>query len=321
MILRFSPDLAELAIYAHGSELAEVMGKDKDGAGKRTYTWPDAEEQHVVTFENPVLVTDNHRIAGLEPSLRDTIFALFGKSVKVTEYDGTSLRFEQRLYPGVWGPSIDTLLFCKGLRALDLSKVKTAVEIGCGSGYISKYVAQHAPQLESLTIADINPKAIECAMQQQFPMQPMFVMGDGIKHIQGKKFDLVLCNPPYIPRPRSIDDNPYEGISLLHYLLSYASDHLTEGGRLVTNISSLCAEQAAHAVAESGVKVRELATLEVPLKVYNVLNNPLWMEYLLDKGLKKEKKYGHDYWQRIRIVEVTASNSLPISDVPPPHPR
>ena len=113
MILRFNQDLTEQAIYAHGNELAEIMGRDKDASGKRTYTWPETEEQRVAMFENPVLVTDNHRIAQLAPALRDTVFALFGKPVKVTEYDGTSLRFEQRLYPGVWGPSIDTLLFCK----------------------------------------------------------------------------------------------------------------------------------------------------------------------------------------------------------------
>lgn len=226
MILRFTPDLTELTISAHGNELAEIMGKDKDASGKRTYTWPETEEQHVFTFANPVLVTDNYRIGQLDHTLRDTLFALYGKPLKVTEYDGTSLRFEQRLYPGVWGPSIDTLLFCKGLRSLDLSVVRSAIEIGCGSGYISKYVAEHAPKLESLTLADINPKAIECAMQQEFPLQPVYVPGDGLKHIQGKKFDLVLCNPPYIPRPKSIDDNPYEGISLLHYLLSHTPDHL-----------------------------------------------------------------------------------------------
>ena len=44
--------------------------------------------------------------------------------------------------------------------------------------------------------------------------------------------------------------------------------------------------------------------MEVPLKVYNVLNNKEWMDYLLERGLKKEHRDGYDYWQTIKIVEM-----------------
>lgn len=37
-----------------------------------------------------------------------------------------------------------------------------------------------------------------------------FHLGSGIDYLKDRKFDLLVCNPPYIPRPKSIDDNPYE---------------------------------------------------------------------------------------------------------------
>ena len=134
MIQRFSNDLSRQDIYANGAELAQIMGKDKDKRGRRVYTRPDKEEQFVVSFKEPVLFTDNYRIAQLPPELRDTVFALFGSPVKTTEYDGTSVSFEQKKYPGVWGPNIDTVALCRGLYNADLQGVKTAIEIGSGSG-------------------------------------------------------------------------------------------------------------------------------------------------------------------------------------------
>jgi hypothetical protein len=45
--------------------------------------------------------------------------------------------------------------------------------------------------------------------------------------------------------------------------------------------------------------------MEVPLKVFNVLNNPEWMEYLIkEKWLKKEYRDGHEYRQTLYIYEI-----------------
>ncbi len=305
MILRFNNDLTGQDIYAHGEELAQIMGRDKDEEGRRVHIHPETEEMFVASFENPVLMTDNYKIAQLEPTSRDSLFALFGGAVKVIEYDGTSLRFEQRRFPGVWGLSIDTLLFCNGLRKTELEDVKEAIEIGCGSGFIAKYVVEQAPSLGRMSLADLNPHAIRCAQENISGVETDYHIGDAISYLQGKKFDLIVCNPPYIPRPSSIDDNPYEGIGLLNYLIMNAHQHLTEKGKLITNISSLCESMVTERMRSVGVSVKELASMEVPLKVYNVLNDPQWMEYLLEeKGLKKEMRDGYEYWQRISVVEI-----------------
>ncbi|MFH1127257.1 MAG: class I SAM-dependent methyltransferase [archaeon] len=305
MIIKFSDDLLEQEIFANGDELAQIMGYDRDEKGNRIYSCPDDKKVSVVTFDEPVLMTDNDRIAKLDPVLRDTVFALYSSPVKRIEYGNVSLRFEQDKYPGVWGPSIDTLLFCRGLKKAGLENVEDVVEIGCGSGFVSKYVLCNAPDIKNMTLVDINNYAIGCAYDNIDDERATFVAGNGIDHIYGKMYDLIVCNPPYIPRPESIDDNAYEGLELLHYLIDNATEHLNEDGRLIVNISSMSKKQTYELIKDSGVKAREIDAMCVPLKVYNVLNNQEWKDYLLDTGrLRKERRSGYDYWQRIAITEI-----------------
>jgi SAM-dependent methyltransferase len=309
MIIEFTPDLKTQILSAHGSEMASILGYDKDATGRRVYTHPNDFQQQVACIEDPVLVTDFYRLAQIKPSTtRETALALFSSPIRITKYDGTEVSFEQRKYPGVWGPSIDTVLFCQAVRDnLDtLGRTEKAIEIGCGSGFISKYMLEHFPELKSMTLVDFNPLAISCAMGNIQDQRAIYHPGDAIRFLADKdhKYDVIACNPPYIPRPKSIDDNAYEGVGLLVYLIQESRRLLREGGSLVTNISNLCLDIVKPEVERVGAKMDVLKELEVPLKVFNVLNNREWMQYLEGRGLKKEERQGYDYWQRLQIVRI-----------------
>lgn len=307
MILRFDRALTNQSILANGNELADIMGRDRDESGRRVYEYPIDAQLHLADLPAPVLVTDYFRICRFPSVLRDSIIALYRSPLRITEYDGTRIEFRENAYPGVWGPSIDTLLFCRSLSSLQLDTVRTVVEIGSGSGFVSKYVLSIAPNLERITLIDLNPNAATCVGNHFHDARIEMVVGDGTQYVAGKKFDLILCNPPYIPRPRSIENNPYEGIGLLVYLLTRAESHLNPGGRVITNISSLGEHLVVAEVRNAGSTYRVIDSMEVPLKVFNVLNNPAWMDYLLrEKGLTQQYRDGYDYWHRIQIVEVAS---------------
>lgn len=312
MKLAFSPDLHTMDVIAQGHELTQYLGlrryDDKKLLGESTDTSTSLDERHVTTFINPTLVTDNHRIADLgvqSTTLRDTVFALYGSPIRTIEYDGLSLRTNAQEYPSVWGPSIDTLLFCRALRNIDLSRVRSATEIGCGSGFLGAYLLRNAPKLERMAFVDFNPAATEWAAEWIRDPRAEFHNENGIRFLERNTFDMVLCNPPYIPRPASVDDNPYEGVSLLVWLIEHAQDYLTPGGTHLTNISSLCERIAMDAVTGAGAEATLLDRMDVPLKVYNVLNNPEWMTYLgEEKGFVAERRDGYDFWHRISITGV-----------------
>ncbi len=303
MILKFLKDLSRLDVHAHGNELASIMAKDMDSSGKRVYIYPETDSQFVASIDAPVLVSDVYKISQFSSVIRDTVFALYASPIKVTDYNGLAFRFEQKKYPGVWGPSIDTLLFARALNDVDLSGAKSAIEIGTGSGFLSQYLLMQNPNIETMHIVDINRLAIDCAKEHIDDPRAVFYVGSGTEYMIDKKFDLIICNPPYIPRPISIDDNPYEGVGLMIDLIQNAKKYLNEGGKLIINISSLSEHLVNSATEKSELIMTELDRMTVPLKVFNVINNQYWMEYLLNhKGLQKEYKDGYDFWHTIRVV-------------------
>lgn len=302
MIIRIDKDLKFEDVYANGVELASIMGKDRLD-GERVWTYPKETELFAYRFNDPVLLTNSYVISQLEPTLRETLLSLFSCKPRIVEYDGVSITWGSK-HSTVWCPSIDTVLFAKTLRELfeKRSDFKQAIEIGCGSGYLSKYILSKLPNLEHMVINDINPDAIECAQENINDSRAGYFLGDGFNKLCKNKYDLVISNPPYIPRQGEIGDNPYEGIGLLKYMLENCNNFLNPNGLLIANLSSLCWDMVISKELSSRVQI--LNRLEVPLKVNNVLNNPSWLEYLKSVGLKSEMKNGYEYWQEIIIIAI-----------------
>ncbi|MCX6744674.1 MAG: methyltransferase [Candidatus Parcubacteria bacterium] len=301
MIIKISKDLKKEEIWAQGVELASIMGKDRV-KGKRVITFPEKDKMFVTSIKNPVLITDNYKIAQLNPTLRDTLFSLFSSKHRIFEYDGV-ITISDASHVNVWSPSIDTVLFAKGLANIFQTKknFKTAVEIGTGSGFLGKYTLAKCGSLEEMLVIDINPYAIKSAMDNIKDPRAVFFTGDGIKKIKNQKFDLIICNPPYVPRPKSIDDNPYEGVGVLNYLIHDGTKNLNKGGVFLTNISSLCWGLVMRTKPNLPYKI--IAKMRVPLKVNNILNNESWLNYLVrERGLKRKFERGYEYWQEIFIV-------------------
>lgn len=306
MIIRFSDDLRKQEIYANGVELANVMGRDLDANGNRVYTMPDDCELHVVDIINPVLMTNHYELSKFPSTTRETLFKLYESPKKTVSFRCTSLSFEQSRFPGVWGPSIDTIFLCKALDDIGLSGVKSALEVGCGSGYVGKFVLEHS-NLETLDLIDLNPKAIECAKENIIDSRVNFFVGDAKKILSNVSlnYDLIMCNPPYVPRPKSVENNPYEGLGLVKYILDNHDKLLSNSGSFVTISSSVSRKLFESFTAGFGLTITELASMSVPFKITNILNNQKWMDYLLGNGLlTKDSHDGFDYWHTISVVKI-----------------
>jgi hypothetical protein len=134
------------------------------------------------------------------------------------------------------------------------------------------------------------------------------VLSRGLEYLDGKKFDLVISNPPYIPRESTVENNPYEGIGLLSGLIQQSPNYLTKKGFLILNISSLCENKSIALMKDMNLKYEKIDDMIVPLKVLSVLNNDIWMNFLHENSLNKNARDGYDYWQTINIYKIEGKN-------------
>lgn len=92
------------------------------------------------------------------------------------------------------------------LREYDLSD-KTVWDIATGSGCIG-LACKHQFPTTHVTLSDISPKALDVAKSNaaKNSLEVHFLEGDLLTPFQGKKADIVFCNPPYI------SEEAYEGL-------------------------------------------------------------------------------------------------------------
>lgn len=303
MIISVSNNIDQMEIYANGIELATIMGRNRKD-GKRYSDYGLDDKVLVATIKSPVLMLDDAFIGKADPILRSTLTALYGRP-RTTTYDGVSNYWDNKKYASVWCPSIDTILYAKALKKIfeeEKPEIKKVVEIGCGAGFLGKCALTKSKYIEELTFIDLNSDAIDCTKDNTNDTRAEFIVGDGLKNIQGRKYDLIICNPPYIPRPGSIDDNPYEGVDLLYHLVHYGQDYLTEKGMLIINASSLAYKKVFKKTPEMEALMME--TMEVPLKVNNIMNDKEWLNYLITEAdLKTHEDRPYPYWHTINIIK------------------
>lgn len=139
-------------------------------------------------------------------------------------------------------------LFVDYLRKYQGSKER-AFDIGIGSGILSKLL--HQFDFKEINASDINPNALIGMLEKQIAINLYF--GDLFAG-SGKKSNLVVFNPPWIPLPKEvsgIDLAIYYDKELFPRFFEEAAKHLNPGGQLVilfSNLAGLMDSQFIHPI-------------------------------------------------------------------------
>lgn len=307
--------IENLELWAVNEEVPKVTG---------TKTYKNNSEKLIHSFSQPYLLTDNARISKLPSVKRDQIILLQDFPQKIIEYDGVKIVYSNIKYPDVWSPSIDTILFARALHNLlktdhYLNKIHSFLEIGCGSGFLSKYIlekqSKNRHSIKYAHLMDINRDALISAMDNIEEIKKETLISYSLnkpgKMIKvDRPYDLVLCNPPYIPRPNAETNNSFEGLFLYEEILRQTYQMLKPESRLITNFSSLSQADILPAFYKI-FTIKKICSLKVPLKLplltaRSSKESQKWMEYL-EKNKKliidSKEKSGYRYWHEITIVE------------------
>ncbi len=167
--------------------------------------------------------------------------------------------------PGVLRPPSDAELL-RGVMARDGSGLRgrDALDLCSGSGILGLTAAQLGARA---TAVDLSRRAVlNARLNARLNRLELEVLrGDLFGPVEGRRFDLIVSNPPYIPAPpdaetrgaaRAWDAGP-DGRALLDRISDAAAMHLRPGGRILLVHSSLSdPDESQRRLAAAGLSTR-----------------------------------------------------------------
>ncbi len=137
---------------------------------------------------------------------------------------------------------------------VDVEKTDRILDLCTGSGCIGIACAVYFPKA-SIDLADISKSALAVAQKNverhklENRVEP--IESDLFDGLQGKTYDLIVCNPPYVgheelsnlpeefyKEPTLGLDGGVSGLDLVHKILAYGAEHLNDGGVLYVEVGN-----------------------------------------------------------------------------------
>lgn len=166
--------------------------------------------------------------------------------------DFMGLKFE--VGPGVLIPRQDTETLVEAaliaLQGLAGSSGPSVLDLCAGSGCIGLSLASLAPHA-AVTLADASREALEIARRNAHALGAKVELrhGDLFAAVGRERFDLIVSNPPYIPRgelaglqrevqyePRLALDGGPDGLEFYRRIAQGAGNHLNPGGSIYLEV-------------------------------------------------------------------------------------
>lgn len=176
--------------------------------------------------------------------------------------------------PGVYPPQADTGMLAAMLPSENLDSASRVLDLCTGTGALGVHAA--ALGAGCVTAVDISRRAlINTRLNAALRRRSVDTRrGDLTAPVRGERFDLVICNPPYVPTPDDALpvrgaarawDAGRNGRALLDRICVEAPEVLDRDGVLLIAQSALSGVAETEAIlAERGMRVGIAARVEVP---------------------------------------------------------
>ncbi|MFF9345010.1 MULTISPECIES: HemK2/MTQ2 family protein methyltransferase [unclassified Streptomyces] len=210
--------------------------------------------------------------------------------------------------PSVYRPQADTRLLAAALAREEVGPLTDVLEIGTGTGALALRAARRGA---AVTAVDVSWPAVATArlnaLVHRLPLRVLH--GDFAARTEGRRFDLVVTNPPYVPAPgarqpprgaeRAWDAGP-DGRLVIDRVCAAAPALLRPGGVLLMVHSGMCgAETTVDRLTGGGLSAGVTARASVPWGPV-LRSRRAWLER---QGLAAEDE------QREELVVIRARNA------------
>lgn len=252
----------------------------------------------------------------------DEIGRLFGEKIVAINYDGVEVLWVDQ--DDFWPPSIDAFHFTQSLRNDGLcdANIESVLDIGTGTGFLGLWLAKHNSNVKQLYMSD-------------WLLTPLLFAGynawRNIKSFSGRdvayrllpgiydywsfdgesapvtRFDVLLCNPPYLPLPNDkmgkYHSTPVTGTELLEFVIR-------ESHRLAktTYISfSDLANEDIEDCLSGDCKLEAIGEAYVPFRITDVMKDEEVLSFLKKRGLEEPGNKHHRYYHTVRTYKIVNS--------------
>ncbi|WP_037861790.1 HemK2/MTQ2 family protein methyltransferase [Streptomyces sp. NRRL S-241] len=175
--------------------------------------------------------------------------------------------------PGVYQPQADTRMLAAALAHEDLGPFTELLEIGTGTGALALHAATRGARVTAVDVA--WPAVVTARLNAWIHRLPLCVLhGDFEARTKGRRFDVVVSNPPYVPAPdgrlpsrgpERAWDAGLDGRAVIDRICGGAPALLRPGGILLMVHSGMCgAEETLDRLGGAGLAARVTATASVP---------------------------------------------------------
>jgi len=134
----------------------------------------------------------------------------------------------------------------------DQAAVESVLDLCTGSGCLAIFAAHVFPNA-AVDAVDLSPDALAVAKRnvrdQRLEDRITLFKGDLFKPLKGKKYDLIITNPPYVDargmaslypehkhEPRMALASGKDGLDIVRRILKEAPEHLNAGGGLICEV-------------------------------------------------------------------------------------
>jgi release factor glutamine methyltransferase len=206
---------------------------------------------------------------------------------------------------GVYRPQEDSTLLIEALRATGRAQGSRVADLCSGSGAVA--LAAAAQGAAAISAFEMSPRAVICARANAAAagVHVHVHRGSWLRATEFGPFDVVTCNPPYMPFAEDADDEPIpvdagpdtawnagpDGRQVLDPLCERAPEILAHGGTLLIVHSEFAdVDRTVEGLRASGLHTEVVAEQWIPFGPV-LLARAHWLERvgLLEAGRREER--------------------------------